>query len=163
MGLVTIEGKLYLPMDEFVFLVSVRELNRIDDSQAELLSNEEIDALMGYDHSSYRGVSWIGMQAWPDWCLIRSVRRRCRPAAYIGYYTEPGEEDISGRVYGSKEYPIEHNPITGEYWLRSLADISMIGPASLVGKIALELCRRLEEELDADQEALDRAIWEPPE
>ena len=36
-----------------------------------------------------------------------------------------------------------------------MADLSPAGPASLLGKVALELCRRLEIELDGD----DRAAW----
>ncbi len=134
MALTTLDGKLCCPQQEFDLLLAVQGLESLQRS--------------GVDY--HRMVAWeereLGRKAgygrWPDWFLLRELRRAIQPAASHAK-AEIGEEDMDGNVYQGEGDP-------------GLADISPIGPASLFGKLALELCDRLEKELRGDAAARGR-------
>lgn len=154
MPLTTIDGKLYLDDGEFSFLVAIKNMNELDFYQPQVVAEAHAEDEIGY-HRYHRQ----GLSVWPERYLIKAIRKAVGTKAYGGWpygNCELGEQSISGHVYGSPEDPAKYdhqgNLIPGE-----MADLSPAGPASLLGKIALELCRRLEIELDGDDLAAQRS------
>ncbi len=134
MALTTIDGELCCPEDEYRLLCAAQGLESLQHSSVDyrrMVAQEGRELGRKTDYS-----------CWPDWFLLRELRRAIQPA-WCGALAEIGEEDINGVVYQGEGYPGD-------------ADISPIGPASLFGKIALELCARLEKELRGDAAARGR-------
>ncbi len=152
MPLTTIDGKLYLDDGEFGFLISVKLMNELDQQQPQVVAEAHAE-----DDIGYRRTRRQGMSVWPEQYLIKATRRAVSSKAY-GFNQfgrcEIGEQSINGHVYGSPEEPAKYDN-HGNLKRGDMADLSPAGPASLLGKVALELCRRLEIELDGD----DRAAW----
>ena len=158
MPLTTIDGKLYLDKTEFGMLVAVEEINAqeiLHGWSTAIAASKAVEEI-GYDDHGTQSTS-----GWPEKYLVKSVREAVTQRAHSSYHCELGEESVNGHLYGSPEEP-EVEP-----WNEiPLADIGIVGPASLLGKIALELCRRLENELMGDKQAGRRNYTpraEPPE
>lgn len=134
MALTTIDGKLCCPQSEYNLLCVVQGL--------ESLQNSSVDYLRMVAQAGRELGRRVDYASWPDWFLLRELRRVVQPA-YCSARAEIGEEDVDGSLYQGDGLPGE-------------ADISPIGPASLFGKVALELCRRFEKELRGDSTARAR-------
>lgn len=154
MPLTTIDGILYLPAIEYNFLASMELHNELERQWPEWLASYDAAQDLSYETGIYQDIA-----RWPVDYLIKQIRRQARQRAggnnEFAYVQVPGrEEDLNGRVYTQEEMA------PGEPGYRRHADQSLIGPASLVGKIALELARRLEVELTGDAMAASSS-WQP--
>lgn len=154
MPLTTIDGKLYLDDGEFSFLCAIKLMNELDQQQPQVVAEAHAE-----DDIGYRRTRRQGMSVWPEQYLIKATRRAVASKAY-GFNQfgrcELGEQSINGHVYGSPEEPAKYDH-DGNLERGDMADLSPAGPASLMGKIALELCRRLEIELNGDDRAARRS------
>lgn len=154
MPLITIDGKLYLSDEELTYLCSVKLMNEVAQEQPQLVAEAQAEEEIGYRRNRKQGMS-----VWPERYLIKKVRGSTTSKAWgrAGGFgvCEPGEESINGHIYGSPDEPIMYDR-DGKPHNQPYADLSVVGPASLLGKIALELCRRLEIELDGDDRAARR-------
>lgn len=161
MALTTIDGKLYLPLQELDFLYSVQLINMLAGQQPRVIAEAQAEEEIGYQ----RGKNQYA-EVWPERYLIKKVREQITPRAYGSGNSiakcQVGEESINGHVYGSEEEPVRYDPFLGKPIDVPWADLGLVGPASLIGKVALELCRRLELELNEDERARMEGsmVWE---
>lgn len=133
---------IYVPYDELYYLLSMELIGEevrgqdygIQDLYGKQLRNFPIGS-----------GNFIGL----DEDIPAFLRAHVSPMAYGNRWAAVGEEDIEGHIRGPDDPAI-------------LADISPCGPASLLGKVALEVARRVEEELTWDRWAKERA-WAPME
>lgn len=139
MALTTIDGQLCIPAGELNELTTYKALN--DRARIQAITAEDACATRLMGLSRY-------VEQWPDSYLIESIARLVQPAYLPDLRAQIYEEDINGQVYDGVGRPQE-------------ADINPIGPASLAGKIALELCRRMAQELAGDGQAARYAPWRP--
>ncbi len=144
----------YLWDVEYNFLASMELHNELERYWPDLLAGRDAVQELGYEVRVYQDMS-----LWPIDFLVKQIRLRARQRAggnnEFAYVQVPGrEEDLNGRVYTQEEME------PGKPGHKRHADQSLIGPASLVGKIALELARRLEVELTGDAMAVSTA-WQP--
>lgn len=104
---------------------------------------------IAHARSYIRGDAVYNCGAWPTWLLLREVHRgilmRSKGfSTFPGDLLEIGEELVGGEIYDGKPY--ESTP----------ADFCIAGPASVLGKVAAELYRRLMLEERRDTEAAKR-------
>lgn len=138
---------IWVPYDDFTYWVSVEQLEEQADLMTRAVLNEEHKRRFGEEIGHWYHIRTDETLAW-------MLRRAVQPAAYGRRFVEHGEEDLNGRIAGV-DYPPDE---TGRF--HQMADLGPCGPASLVGKVALELARRLEEEILGDQRA--EAMTPPP-
>lgn len=130
MGLTTIDGKLYIDYDTLNYLIAIERTKDADD-----MAYYQI-------HDVVRRTVGSGGQ-WPIGFLAQAMRligTRDMAHAQNPFGVQYGEEDLEGKVYGVD---------TGEE--PEYINVSPIGGASIIGKVALELARRLEAEIEADR------------
>lgn len=167
MSLVVIDGLLCCPTDEFQALCCIQGLKQhaITDGakyRAEQAAKTELGALPRTHYTSSGSSSFSPFSYLPDEWVARKIYKCIQPSTYGSSLVEIGEEDIEGNVWpgpdedykGSKEYWTDE---TGKRHYRGHADMSLTGPASLGGKIVLELCRRLAHEVYKDKAAAQYA------
>ncbi|WP_251447028.1 hypothetical protein [Vermiculatibacterium agrestimuris] len=132
--------------EEFGWLTAVNAINSLDKTQPEVVAEAHAENWAGT-------ARYAGRQAWPDWVLVQQLKTLVvnKSSCYAGAYPDIGEEDIDGKAYTGED--------PGK---RGLTDLSYIGRPSLLGKVAGELLRRLQLELELDQAAQQRR-WTPPE
>lgn len=147
MSLITIDGRLYIDQDEFSYLLAISAL---ENQGNEMYWRLQARAKELYGHAAEFG-------QWTDRFLLYALRALgSHEAAYgtkVQYETgalplEYGEEMLGHKIFGIDTDKVD------------LPNLSPIGWASVEGKIALELARRLEAELAGDAEAKQRAPWQ---
>ncbi len=160
MSLTIIDGQLCCPRAEFAFLYSVNQLvnSEIMDAQR-LLAEDQALKSRGAAPRTYFSENSVGTHSafsyLPDDWLVDRIFRCIRPIGYGYAYTQVGEEDVEGEVWpGPDADAPTHDPYwtdeTGKKHRIHNADLSPTGPASLGGKIVLELCWRLALEVRGD-------------
>lgn len=130
MGLTTIDGKLYIDYDTLNYLLAVE--------RTKTAGNE----VYYWIHEVAKRTVGSGGR-WPIEFLAQAMRligTRDMAHSQNPLGTQYGEETLRGEIVGEDT--------TGEW---ELINISPIGSASITGKIALELARRLEAEMEADR------------
>lgn len=132
--------------EEFGWISAVKVINSLDKTQPEVVAEVHAEDWAGT-------ARYAGRHAWPDWVLVQQLKTLVanKSSCYDGAYPDIGEEDINGMIYTGED------PMA-----RGLTDLSYIGRPSLLGKVAGELLRRLQSELESDQAARQRR-WTPPE
>ncbi len=160
MSLTIIDGHLCCPRAEFAFLYAIKQLvnSEIMDAQR-LLAEDRALKTRGAAPRTYFTENSAGTHSafayLPDDWLVDRIFRCIQPIGYGYVYTQVGEEDVEGEVWPG---PDADAPALDPYWTDATgekhrihhADLSPTGPASLGGKIVLELCRRLALEVRGD-------------
>lgn len=171
MPLTTIDGVLCIPQKEFkrftsflVFREYALTAGNMCRSQRD--AEEELGAKSrNYQGSNGSGVWWSASHSafsyLSDEWLIQEIYKAIQPGAARDARCKVGdEEDIDGNVWVIPEdaksvaadlsyyFDNEGNRHDAGY-----ADLALIGPASLGGKIVLELCQRLAQEVYRDDTA----------
>lgn len=146
MALTTIDGVLCCPLDEFSRLTTYLGLQEYAFTYGpKYVSENRAQDEFGMIRRTYsykNGVSsYSPFNYAPDWWVLREMLKSVAPACDS---TPPqiGEQDIDGNVYTG-----------GELSQLARADYSLIGPASLGGKIVRELGYRLFVEIQKDKHA----------
>ena len=173
MPLTTINGVLCLPVEEFQYYchllgleqaaltdgpvyTSLRRAAEKDGMPPKHFSRKEEDGSgwsASYDAFSYAPDEWVVQEA-------RKLVREAATSSDLGY-AEIGEQDIEGEVWPGPDPGLENELPRDQYWTdehgkkhtRKKADHSLTGPASLGGKILIELCYRLYIEVKKDEHA----------
>lgn len=117
----------------------------------------DLEQLMG---EKFLSKKWKDrLYAVSDEVLVKLARIEVSQNAYGQLKAEIGEEDIEGKVPGvDYEKYDEFGRDKAE-----LVDLNPIGPASYIGKMILELARRLEQEIIEDKRMLGLRGILPPE
>lgn len=165
MPLTTIDGVLCIPQDEFGHFTSFLGLQEYAMTAGRMYASqqdaeEKLGAKSRVHRSSngYSGTHSVFSYLPDDW-LIREIYKSIQPA---GDHTrcKVGEEDVDGNVWAIPEDAKGVAPDLSYYTdnegnqhKAGFADLALIGPASLGGKIVLELCRRLAQEVYRDNVA----------
>ncbi len=160
MSLTIIDGQLCCPRAEFAFLYSVNQLvnSEIMDAQRLVAEDQALKrrgaAPRTYFHKNSTG-TYSAFSYLPDDWLVDWILRCIKPIGYWNTSVQVGEEDVEGEAWPG---PDADAPALDPYWTDETgkkhyiqdADLSPTGPASLGGKIVLELCRRLALEVRGD-------------
>lgn len=170
MPLTTIDGVLCCPRDEFEHLCQFLGLEQAAMTDGPAYTSKRRAAEeqgMGERHFHHSE----GSQSWsadfdafsyaPDDWLAREARKVVREAATSSEfgYAQIGEQGIDGAIWPGPDPECADLPPSRQYWtdsegkqhMRGKADLSLTGPASLGGKILIELTFRLYVEVKKDK------------
>lgn len=169
MPLTTIDGALCLPWDEFDHFCSFLGLEDAAMTEGPIYTslrraveergmtpkhfsgkNGASTWSASYDAFSYATDAWIAREA-------KKLVREAGTSGLLGL-AQIGEQDIEGQVWPGAPWTDEN----GKYHSHWPADLSLTGPATLGGKILLELIHRLSIEVAKDKHALGYAPQERP-
>lgn len=169
MPLTTINGVLCLPVDEFQYYchflgleqaamtegpvyTSLRKAVEVNGMTPKHFSGKTGESVWAasYDAFSYATDAWV----------IQEAQKLIREAGGSGKLAlaQIGEQDIEGEIWPGEPWTDEN----GKYHSHWPADLSLTGPATLGGKILLELIHRLSIEVAKDKHALGYAPQERP-
>lgn len=167
MPLTTIDGVLCCPREEFEYLCQFLGLEQVAMTDGPLLTSlrQGEDRGMGARHITGPGSSatHTAVSYAPDDWLAHEARKVVREAGTtcnLGY-AQIGEQDVDGAVWPGPDPECANKPPNHQYWtdsegnkhMRGHADLSLTGPASLGGKILIELTYRLYVEAQKDKHA----------
>lgn len=134
---------------ELYRLIAMRDMDAyyVDTAIYALLRNGILEKYGMKYNSSRSGFDAYDM---PDENILALVPTVVRSYAYNHHPGQVGvEENVEGDI------------IAPEFGNSRVADLSVVGPASILGKIALELARRLREEIRMDRVAERMVPWIP--
>ena len=179
MPLTTIDGVLCCPRSEFDQLCHYLGLQEYALTYgpryiSEDRADRELGAKTRYLHGENYSASYSPLSYAPDEWFVREVAKGVNPQAISSVKTKIGEEDLNGEIWPG---PDADAPAFDPYWVDETgekhrlanADLSLIGPASLGGKIVRELCYRLYVEVQKDKHAqqyapherIDQSVLQP--
>ncbi len=186
MALTTIDGVLCCPKTEFAQLVAMKVLaDQAMTYAPQYAAEQRLYRDLGAKSRSYNkdgGNAWtvLPLSYLSDRQVIRELDKLIKPVAFGALVPKIGEENVDGEVWPGPDEDVPGYDLgkPTSYWTdengvqhkAGHADISLVGPASLGGKIVLELLRRLRVELAKDdhaqryatQEQLDQRVLQPP-
>lgn len=154
-------SEITVTMDELsrlIALEAIQESYNKGYQMKEMKMWADLERLMGEKGTTSR--KWKDrLYAVPDEILVKLARIEVSSNAYGGMTAEIGEGDVEGKVPGV-DYE-KYDAFGGDK--AKPADLSPIGPASYIGKMILELARRLEQEIIEDKRMLGLRGILPPE
>lgn len=164
MPLTTIDGVLCIPQKEFWHFTSFLGFRENAMTAGRMYASiKDAEEKLGAKSRDYHGSNWPATYSifsyLPDEWLIREIYKAIQPGT-DKTVCKVGEEDIDGNVWAIPEDAMTvasdlsyYTDNEGTVHHAGYADLALIGPASLGGKIVLELCRRLAQEVYRDDAA----------